>query len=374
MAEPPELQTLSLSDRLAPSNDDDDDDDDDDEEDDAPAHWTFLEILDLLRQYAVPSIDLWARVGTVEDVENTAKKSLKAASAEETTLSGTARHYSHALGGGYSAIVLQHTTIEDVLETITDDDVLMRREPNLVTRAGTVVAFKKISPRPPGNSESQSSSISEAFRTICQEIGVCRHPLLRNHENIGKILYVAWERLETFPWLALELAAFGTLEDVLTAPGEGPTLKQKLNLTIDIAVGLAALHKAGIVHGDLKPANILVQKHAERQIVGQLSDFGGSASLKRGAPSIGTPLWLAPEACTACQSISWMPADTWSFGLVVASIWCHEPHRERTPSSCYLENLIPKLPDTKATDARILLIKTEHDLSPDIPIFYFRLI
>lgn len=362
--EPQILADLSLTDRLTPSKDDDEEDDDD-EKADVPAHWTLLDVLDLLRQYAVPSIDLHARVGTLEDVEIDGGKTPTGASAEGTTLQRTARHYSHALGGGYSAIVLQHTTVEDIFETITYDDVLMGREPQLITGSGTVVAFKRISPRPPGNGQSQSSCMSEAFRTICQEIKVCRHPLLRNHENIGKLLYVAWERLETFPWIALELAAFGTLDDVLTAPGEGPTLKQKLNLTIDTALGLAALHKAGIVHGDLKPANILVQTHAVRQLVGQLSDFGGSASFGTGAPSIGTALWLAPEAYTACPSIDWKLADTWSFGLVVASIWCHEPRHDRTPSSCYLEKLIPKLPDTRAKDARILLIKTEHDLSPD---------
>src|SRR5690242_11595066 len=212
----PELQdlaNLSLGDRLAAG------DNDSQIPVTKPLSWTFLDVLDLLRQYAVPSIDLWSGVGTVEAVNNTGETSLAATLTKENTLQRTARHYSHALGGGYSAVVLQHTTAEDVFEVTTQHDVFMRREPGLVTRSGTVVAFKKISPRPFTNGESKSSSVSEAFHSICQEIEVCRHPLLQKHENISRLLYVAWERLETFPWIALELAAFGTLEDVLTAPG-----------------------------------------------------------------------------------------------------------------------------------------------------------
>ncbi|CAN9481728.1 unnamed protein product [Alternaria alternata] len=247
---------------------------------------TFLNVLDLLRQYSVPSVDLRHPAGTTLSLDG------ESVSAEKEADRGNIipRHYNHALGGGYSAIVIRHLTTDDVHEVNSDHDNLMNKEPALVTPSGTVVAFKKISPRPSTQGATEVALDSEAFRTICREIEVCRHPLLLKHENICKVLYVVWTLNETLPWIALELAMYGTLEDVLTAPGEGPTFKQKLNLTIDIALDLAALHHTGVVHGDLKPANILVNGHPTRQIVGQLSDFGGSAKIGETDPSIATPI------------------------------------------------------------------------------------
>lgn len=269
------------------------------------------------------------------------------------------------LGGGYSAVVLRHATKEDVFALATEDDIVAQRSPKLVTKSGTVVAFKMITPRPSGNGVSDMLRKSEAFRTICQEIKVCCHPLLRSHENISGILYVAWQRSEDFPWLALDLAAFETLEDVLTAPGEGPTHKQKLNLTVDVALGVMALHRAGIIHGDLKPANILVHhcQDSDRQIVGKVTDFGGSISIGHGSPSIGTPLWCAPEVAATITNTDWKLADVWSYGLIVASIWSHIPLSGRSSSSCYLDRLIPQHLEGSARNARLFLIKTEPDSS-----------
>ncbi|CAN9439037.1 unnamed protein product [Alternaria alternata] len=321
---------------------------------------TFLDVLGLLRQYAVPSVDLQHAVGTVflPGADDTSRE-------EELGQPVQAPHYSHALGGGYSAVVLRHSTKDDIYEVSSDQDLRTGRHPMVVTRAGTVVAFKKISPRPSTQGASKEALISEAFSTICREIEVCRHPLLLNHENICKLRYVAWALNETLPWIALELAMYGTLEDILTAPGEGPTTKQKLNLTIDTALGLAALHHTGVVHGDLKPANILVNYHPTRQIVGQLSDFGGSAKSGETKPRIVTQLWLAPEACILCPNIDWKLADTWSYGLVVASIWSSVPRPQKAQSSCYLEQLLPEGLESQVQHARILLLKTEPDPSPE---------
>ncbi|CAN9392092.1 unnamed protein product [Alternaria alternata] len=321
---------------------------------------TFLDVLDLLRQYAVPSVDLQHAVGTVlsPGADDTTRE-------EGISQSVQAPHYIHALGDGYSAVVVRHSTKDDIYEVSSDQDLRTGRHPMVVTRAGTVVAFKKILPRPRIQGANEEALISEALSTICREIEVCRHPLLLNHENICKLHYVAWALNETLPWIALELAMYGTLEDILTAPGEGPTTKQKLNLTIDTALGLAALHHTGVVHGDLKPANILVNYHPTRQIIGKLSDFGGSAKLGETRPSIVTQLWLAPEACTQCPNIDWKLADTWSYGLVVASIWSSFPRPQKAQSSCYLQQLLPEGLETQVQYARILLLKTEPDSSPE---------
>lgn len=86
-----------------------------------------------------------------------------------------------------------------------------------------------------------------------------------------------------------------------------------MNLTLDIALGIAAFHSVGIVHGDVKPATILIQHHSQRQIVGQIADFGGSLVLNSAqrAPSIRTTLWCAPEIICECSKsdVDWKRAD-----------------------------------------------------------------
>jgi serine/threonine protein kinase len=334
--------------------------DDDHEDDDArPVEFGFLDVLDVLRQYQVPSLDLCYAIGTTEIDEQ--QTSVTGCSLERKAVRAN-RRFSHMLGGGYSATVLRHVTKEDVFALATEGDVIAERDPELVVKAGTVIAFKKITPRPSGNGASDLARRSGAFRTICQEIKVSKHAQLRSHENISGILYVAWQRSEEFPWLALSLAAFGTLEDILTAPGERPTSKHKLNLTADVAFGVAALHRADIIHGDLKPANVLVHHHhdSNRQIIGKITDFGGSVSAGEGHPSIGTPLWCAPEVAATTAKTDWKLADVWSYGLIVASIWS-----ERSSRSCYLEKLISEHLEGSVRNARLFLIKSEPDASSD---------
>jgi serine/threonine protein kinase len=69
-------------------------------------------------------------------------------------------------------------------------------------------------------------------------------------------------------YIAMELVEGATLKDLI-ASGPLP-VKKLLELSVQIAEGLAAAHAAGIVHRDLKPANIMVSKHGFVKIL----DFG----------------------------------------------------------------------------------------------------
>lgn len=298
---------------------------------------SFIDVLNLLTKFGVPSTEI-RFVGVVDPrLELHGKASVR---------------YGYALGGGYSAKVIRHSTTEDIYQDIEDDPIV---------KAGTVVALKKISVKPASAGEDEQRRICEAFSTICREIRTCHHPVLSQHENISKILYLGWEQGVLFPSIALELASFGTLEDVLTAPGEGPSYRQKLNLSVDITLGIAALHHVDIVHGDIKPANILIHHHSERQVIAKISDFGGCLDLStpQEAPAIGTDLWRAPEVIAGNPGIHWKRADTWTYGLVIASIWNHTPSPDKLLSSCYLDKIIPADLEHKAKNDYLLLLKTE---------------
>ncbi len=74
-----------------------------------------------------------------------------------------------------------------------------------------------------------------------------------------------------------------------------PSVAESLKIIRQVALGIAAAHTAGIVHGDLKPANILISRRGTVQI----TDFG-LAALRSDCPSKrylrgGTAAYLAPE-------------------------------------------------------------------------------
>ena len=86
--------------------------------------------------------------------------------------------------------------------------------------------------------------------------------------------------------LAQRLIAQGRLE-----------LKETLRIGMQAAAGLAAAHEQGLVHRDVKPANILLEKGVERAV---LTDFGlaraaDDVSMTRWGIIAGTPQYMSPE-------------------------------------------------------------------------------
>ena len=111
----------------------------------------------------------------------------------------------------------------------------------------------------------------------------------------------------------MELCA-GTLNDVIKGEYKGPLLESRRKVLSQIASALEHLHGKSIVHGDIKPQNILISLPiSENSPVIKLADFGLSrltkncltASTDKQNKSIdgeqefhiqtGTPGWMAPE-------------------------------------------------------------------------------
>jgi tRNA A-37 threonylcarbamoyl transferase component Bud32 len=97
--------------------------------------------------------------------------------------------------------------------------------------------------------------------------------------------------------LAMEWIAGGTLRARLAAHPDGLPAAEVAATADRLLATLAFLHARGIVHGDLKPSNLLLR--APGEVV--LADFGGAVQLDREAKAArqgeagGTPLYLAPE-------------------------------------------------------------------------------
>jgi serine/threonine-protein kinase len=117
-------------------------------------------------------------------------------------------------------------------------------------------------------------------------------------------------------YMVMEHVAGVTLADHLDRlEGAGLPLAERLDVLIAVADGLAAIHRAGISHGDVKPDNILLS--ASGRVV--LTDLGlvRASYDKDNGLIAGTPAYLAPELITPTfANAGWHLIDVYAFGVL----------------------------------------------------------
>ncbi|WP_433509011.1 serine/threonine-protein kinase [Nonomuraea sp. CA-143628] len=121
------------------------------------------------------------------------------------------------------------------------------------------------------------------------------------NERLAKEIDAA-RRVEPFCIAQVLDASLGARPYIVTEYVEGPSLQQAgrhvgadlQRLAVATATALAAIHQAGIVHRDFKPANVLLGQGGPRVI-----DFGIARSVESGMTAtssiVGTPAYMAPE-------------------------------------------------------------------------------
>jgi serine/threonine protein kinase len=134
------------------------------------------------------------------------------------------------------------------------------------------------------------------------------------------------------PWIVMELVRGISLAELLDA--EGPLSPQRTaHIGAEVLSALRAAHEAGVLHRDVKPANVLLSN--DGRVV--LTDFGiaqveGSSALTMTGEVIGSPEFLAPER--ALGRTPGPESDLWSLGvLLYAAVEGNSPFRQNTPLS-----------------------------------------
>jgi serine/threonine protein kinase len=164
---------------------------------------------------------------------------------------------------------------------------------------------------------------------ILSELRVLTARPVKNHPNIVQLRYWAWKDARSplglvYPGLFLERAPLGTLMDFQQPKHFSLRFMTKLKICHEVAVGLAFLHACGVIHGDVKPENVLLFPPEANTSPprAKLSDF--SHSLFEIDAEDGklcwrgwTNEWAAPEVLTqAAQTIDLIyRSDIFSFGL-----------------------------------------------------------
>jgi eukaryotic-like serine/threonine-protein kinase len=154
------------------------------------------------------------------------------------------------------------------------------------------------------------------------------------------------------PYLVMELVD-GRPLSALLEPGQALDPDATRDLLAQAADALAAAHAAGIVHRDVKPANLLVTP--DRTV--KITDFGiaraaEGMSLTETGQVMGTPQYLSPEQ--ARGETATPASDVYSLGVVAFECLAgHRPFIAETPVATALAHLrdpVPDLPDDVPAD------------------------
>ena len=134
-----------------------------------------------------------------------------------------------------------------------------------------------------------------------------------NHPHVVRIYDVV--HADDLPWIVMEYVPSRSLHQVINTDGPYPPVVAA-RIGLDILDALTAAHRAGVLHRDVKPHNVLIGN--EGRVV--LTDFGLATFVDDGSVTgpglvVGSPQYVSPER--ARDGASTVEADLWSFGATL---------------------------------------------------------
>ncbi|TML27140.1 MAG: serine/threonine protein kinase [Actinobacteria bacterium] len=189
------------------------------------------------------------------------------------------------------------------------------------------VAVKEVVP-PPGLTAAEQDQ--SATRSLREARAIAR----LNHPNVVRIYDVV--NKEPWPWIVMEYVPSRSLHQVIAEDGPQPPA-EVARIGLGVLAALCAAHRAGVVHRDVKPSNVLLSDHRVVLTDWGLATMEGDATVTRSGMIIGSPAYIAPER--ARDGASGPAADLWSLGATLyAAVEGHAPF-ERTSAIATLTAL-----------------------------------
>jgi serine/threonine protein kinase/Tfp pilus assembly protein PilF len=169
------------------------------------------------------------------------------------------------------------------------------------TKLKRIVALKFLTPRALGSEEEKARFINEA-----QAAAALDHP------NICTIYEI--EEAEKQVFIAMNYIQGQSLKDKIASGTLKPD--EAMDIAIQIAQGLYSAHEKGIVHRDIKSANVMVTEEGQAKIMDfGLAKLAGSTELDRVGTTMGTMAYMSPEQVRG-EQVS-QQTDIWSLGVVL---------------------------------------------------------
>ena len=163
------------------------------------------------------------------------------------------------------------------------------------------------------------------WSALAREVEKLRY--LFSDRYVVQLFEVGWE--SDPPYYIMEFMENGSLEDLLRT--YHPTTHEAVTVFREVAIALVHAHDKGILHCDLKPANILLDHERKPR----LADFGQSRLTNEMAPALGTLFYMAPEQAdlTAVPDARW---DVYALGAVMYRMLAGEPPHRNEPGAAHV--------------------------------------
>jgi eukaryotic-like serine/threonine-protein kinase len=162
-----------------------------------------------------------------------------------------------------------------------------------------------------------------------------------SHPNVVTVYDVVEE--DGRPWLVMELIRSTTLADAIREYGPLPP-REVARIGLQVLAALQAAHRAGVLHRDVKPSNVLLT--GDGRVV--LTDFGiatleGDPSLTTTGALLGSPAYIAPERVQARGAGT--ESDLWSLGATLYTAVEGRPPYDRGAALPTLAATLTEEPD-----------------------------
>jgi serine/threonine protein kinase len=144
-----------------------------------------------------------------------------------------------------------------------------------------------------------------------------------NHPNIIEVIDVG-QAEDSSLFLVMELLTGSSLDVATRRRSPSMPVHDFMRFMRDVAEALAAAHRSGVIHRDLKPTNIFLHTDRDGRIVPKILDFGVSKILEEENNTaltvvgtvLGSPLYMSPEQAMGAEGIDGR-TDVFAFGAIL---------------------------------------------------------
>lgn len=159
------------------------------------------------------------------------------------------------------------------------------------------------------------------------------------HENVCKVHEVG--EVQGRHYIAMQYVEGRTLTDAAL----DLTVDQKVRIFHQIAEGLQAAHHLGMIHRDIKPGNIMIERTEEGEIHPYLMDFGlarveHEEGMTMTGVAVGTPLYMSPEQLSGAVHTLDRRSDIYSIGATMYEVLSGKPPFEGSTSLDILRKVV----------------------------------